>query len=191
MCLLSQITNHMMVTSMKEVDLPQPRFEKEKIEKSNRRQTRGVKKVHEAEGNVDCHDVSDEPIESHARRKNVSKQGIHAKGKRKAKTLSPAVVDVIFGNAKNSDVANVDELRCKMEQDAVKCGLQIKSVLDVQNQNPSGNKSPIVVKVPSVQNGSIRTGTSEKTPEASQHISGSVVLIGVFQQEKCCIAIAH
>jgi len=59
-----------------------------------------------------------------------------SKKKLKGTSLSPTIVDVVFGNMQNS-VADMGELRRKREEDAAKCGRILRSVQHGPSRLPS------------------------------------------------------
>ena len=56
------------------------------------------------------------------------------KGKKQAKNLSTAVVDVVYGTFKNA-VPDVEELHRKREEDTVRCGRVVKTIRNVSAKN--------------------------------------------------------
>lgn len=102
----------------------------DKNKTSSRRNTRGSKALLDNARQNEMNTVSDKPTGSVRQRKAVRREGdrlVRTKGKKKEKTLSPAVVDVVFGRLQSS-VADVEELRRKREQDTLKCGRRVKTV---------------------------------------------------------------
>jgi len=72
--------------------------------------TRATSKFTNAEDSNEVQEVADVPVGSQARIQYVPKEEIRVKGKKKGKPLSPAVIDVVFGQLKTA-VPNVEEMR--------------------------------------------------------------------------------
>jgi len=119
----------MVASSRKEV-LPKGKAGDEKKGPASRRNTRGSIAITEDAEHIILPKVTENDRGSIRRRKQVPREAnrvVCTSGKQKEKTLSPAVVDVVFGSLQNS-VADVDELRRKREEDALKCGHRVRTV---------------------------------------------------------------
>ena len=69
----------------------------------------------------------DLPTGSAQRKLPGTRQSGAANRKKKTTSLSPAIVDVVFGKVQNS-VVDVEELRKKREEDVARCGRIMKTV---------------------------------------------------------------
>lgn len=67
------------------------------------------------------------------------KESVSARGKQKGTPVPPKVLDAVFGNLQ-SCVADVDELRRKRDEDALKCGRVTKSIGDKSKKAHDSNE---------------------------------------------------
>jgi len=111
-----------MVSSVNNKDLPETSLEKEKHRENSPRQTRATRKVaalsKRSEIKKQAQDLSGKIIWQ--RKSGVQGSG-SGKGKKKGSSLSPVVMEVVLGTLQNA-IPNVDELRRKRQEDALKCG---------------------------------------------------------------------
>jgi len=96
---------------------------------------------------------------------------VSTKGKRKEKTLSPAVLGVVLGKLQGS-VADVEELRQKREEDIRKCGRVVRSVGKTKTRLVSPDK----VDTSSEYDGAEKNVTEDdpyESPDNSLHASAN------------------
>ena len=176
-CCLYQIENHVMVTSQKKSNPLERNQRLENLEKSKRRTRKIVTEQVTVENNVISIDVSAQRTRDYEQRRKVAGETSRGRGKNLSKTISPAVVDVVFGSVR-SLVADGEELRWKREENALRCGRKIKSILDLENDNHTPEKSSSASDVNTLQNASTATRTSTKSGQASKNIISSAILSG-------------
>jgi len=124
-----------MVTAARKEVLRKDSIHQESSTASNKRKTRGTTKVNDSEEANITNKETDIPTKSGCRKKTVPKDKdrvISTKGKRKEKTVSPTVVDVVLGKVQRF-VADLEELRRKREEDTVKCGRVVRSIAKIVN----------------------------------------------------------
>jgi len=171
----------MVTTSRKEV-LQKEIVQNDSSAASNKRKTRGTKKVIDIEeANRNVEKEANMPRESGRHKKTVPKdtdQLISTKGKRKEKTMSPAIVNVVFGKMQGS-VADVDELRQKREEDTFKCGRVVKSVGKLVNTTsvPSNSITDSEDNAPQKHQ---EEESNHKTPNHSPNFSAHATSTGEF-----------
>lgn len=95
--------------------------------------------------------------------------------------MAPAVLEVVLGNVNNS-VANLEELRQKMEEDALKCGRQVRIVGHVENQNQSTSSLRGASNENLGPKLSMARGTFSDFVEASHVLSAGALFQGKFVQ---------
>jgi len=135
----------MVASSRKEV-LPKGKATDDRKGASSHTNSRGSKAVIEDAEHTILPTVLENANGSICWRKTVCREAnrvVRTTRKQKEKTLSPAVVNVVFGSLQNS-VADVDELRRKREEDALKCGRRVRTVGNSFNEMRSLQKSSTV-----------------------------------------------
>ena len=104
-----------------------------------RKQTKEEKTGNSNREMEDIDEIQDVPRRSSRQSKSQSVGGVNLRQKGKRKSLSNAVVNVVFGKVHNV-VADVDELRRKRKQDTLRCGRVSRVVGSASNRSRSSER---------------------------------------------------
>jgi len=132
-----------MVASHEDEDVAQPLLGKGKHGEENPKQTGSTRKVaagRELQGAKSTATVR--------RMKPETKVAGSKKAKKKGSSLPPAVMDAVFGTLQKS-IPDVEELRRKRQEDAIKCGRGLRTITQAYDDNDRHPREILWMTTPS------------------------------------------